>query len=99
MDTVTEASMAALGGIVIVHYNNTCSQQASVIHSVKSHRIPFSADLIFASPSDSIYSVDEFGNSPCIFITETGVKESKFLGLVLKSNWEELSDKRGRISD
>ncbi|KAG5583512.1 hypothetical protein H5410_054139 [Solanum commersonii] len=103
MDTVTETSMAigmaALGGIGIVHYNNTISQQASIVRAAKSHLIPFSSDLIFASPSDSIHSADEFGNSPCIFVTESGTKESKVLGVVCKSTWKGLSDKEARISD
>ncbi|XP_009618296.1 inosine-5'-monophosphate dehydrogenase 2 [Nicotiana tomentosiformis] len=102
MDTVTETSMAvsmaALGGIGIVHYNNTISQQASIIRAAKSHKIPFSADLIFASPSDSIHSADEFANSPCIFVTESGNKQSKLLGHVSKFDWENLSNKEARIS-
>ncbi|OIT28179.1 PREDICTED: inosine-5'-monophosphate dehydrogenase 2-like [Nicotiana attenuata] len=102
MDTVTETSMAvamaALGGIGIVHYNNTISQQASIIRAAKSHKIPFSADLIFASPSDSIHSADEFANSPCIFVTESGNKQSKLLGYVSMSDWENLSNKEARIS-
>ncbi|MBA0788224.1 hypothetical protein Gotri_025551, partial [Gossypium trilobum] len=44
MDTVSEAhmaaSMAALGGIAIVHCNCTSSQQASIIRSAKSLRVP-----------------------------------------------------------
>ncbi|XP_059295746.1 inosine-5'-monophosphate dehydrogenase 2-like [Lycium ferocissimum] len=103
MDTVTETSMAvtmaALGGIGIVHYNNTVSQQSSIIRNAKSHRIPFVNDLIFASPNDSIHSIDEFGNSPVIFVTESGNKESKVLGFVTKSNWVKLSDKEARVCD
>ncbi|XP_070018765.1 inosine-5'-monophosphate dehydrogenase 2-like [Nicotiana sylvestris] len=102
MDTVTETSMAvamaALGGIGMVHYNNTISQQASIIRAAKSHKIPFSADLIFATPSDSIHSADEFANSPCIFVTESGNKQSKLLGHVSKSDWKNLSNKEARIS-
>ncbi|KAJ8534222.1 hypothetical protein K7X08_007546 [Anisodus acutangulus] len=103
MDTVTETSMAvgmaALGGIGIVHYNNTVSQQASIIHNAKSHRIPFNADLLFASSNDTIHSIDEFANSPCIFVTESGNNDSKILGFVTKSNWEKWSNKEARISD
>ncbi|XP_060177411.1 inosine-5'-monophosphate dehydrogenase 2 [Lycium barbarum] len=103
MDTVTEASMAvtmaALGGIGIVHYNNTVSQQSSIIRNAKSHKIPFVNDLIFASPTDSVHSVDEFGNAPVIFVTESGNKESKVLGFVTKSNWVKLSDKEARVCD
>lgn len=95
MDTVTESSMAvsmaALGGIGIIHSNNSPSHQASLICSAKSHRIPFahSDDLIFKSPSDSISSTSEFDICPNIFITETGSKHSKLLGVVSKSDWSD----------
>lgn len=99
MDTVTESSMsaamAALGGIGIVHSNNTPSEQASIVRSAKSHKIPFTADLIFLSPGDSIHSADEFASSPCIFVTQG----SKLLGVVSKSSWEALSNKEVRVSD
>ncbi|KAG5555433.1 hypothetical protein RHGRI_006179 [Rhododendron griersonianum] len=104
MDTVTESSMAvamaALGGIGIVHSNNSPSDQAAIIRSAKSHRIPFVSDLIFKSPSDSIDSVGEFGSSPtCILVTESGTRKSKLLGAVKKSDWEALNDKQARVSD
>ncbi|KAM7466073.1 hypothetical protein LguiB_013635 [Lonicera macranthoides] len=103
MDTVTESSMAvsmaALGGIGIVHSNNTPSEQAAIIRSAKSHRIPFIYDPIFLSPSESINSVDNFCSSPCIFVTESGSKMSKLLGVVRKSDWEALNDKDARVSD
>ncbi|KAG9135477.1 hypothetical protein Leryth_007241 [Lithospermum erythrorhizon] len=102
MDTVTESSMAtamaAVGGIGIVHYNNTISQQTSFVRNVKSHKIPFSAELIFVAPSDSITSADEFATSPCIFVTETGTQKSKLLGVVSKSDWEAVRDKEARVS-
>ncbi|GFS36649.1 aldolase-type TIM barrel family protein [Actinidia rufa] len=92
MDTVTESSMAvamaALGGIAIVHSNNSASDQASIVRSAKSHRIPFVSDLIFKSPSDSISSIDDFGSSPCILITESGTRKSKLLGAITKSDWQ-----------
>ncbi|CAN4118502.1 unnamed protein product [Withania somnifera] len=103
MDTVTETSMAvsmaALGGIGIVHYNNTATQQANIILAAKSHRIPFSSDLIFVSPSDTIHSVDEFVNSPVIFVTESGTESSILLGVVYKSKWKSLVNKEARVSD
>jgi IMP dehydrogenase len=103
MDTVTEASMAvsmaALGGIGIVHSNNAPSDQASVIRAVKSRRIPFITDPIFVCPSDIINSGDEFAMSPCIFVTQNGFKNSELLGVVTKSDWDSLDDKETRVSD
>ncbi|KAM3339524.1 inosine-5'-monophosphate dehydrogenase 2 [Capsicum galapagoense] len=104
MDTVTETSMAvamaALGGIGIVHYNNTIDQQVDVVRFAKAHQFPFVSELIFVSPSESIHCGDEFGKSQTIFVTETGRNDSSLLGIVTKSDWERLSDseKEGRVS-
>ncbi|KAI3853867.1 hypothetical protein MKX03_001195 [Papaver bracteatum] len=103
MDTVTESSMAvsmaALGGIGIVHYNNQATEQAAFIRSAKSRHIPLFADLIFKAPSDSIDSAGEFATSPCIFVTQSGNSKSKLLGVVGKSDWEKLSDKYIPVAD
>ncbi|XAR67249.1 IMP dehydrogenase [Bertholletia excelsa] len=103
MDTVTESSMAvamaSLGGIGIVHSNNNPFDQASIVRSAKSHRLPFVSDLVFKTPSDSIHSIDDFASSPCIFVTESGTGKSKLLGVVSKSEWSGLNDKETRVAD
>ncbi|KAK9143207.1 hypothetical protein Syun_012607 [Stephania yunnanensis] len=76
-----------LGGIAIVHYNNTPFDQYSIIRSAKSHRIPFASDTIFKSPSDFIDSGDDFASSPCVFVTQNGDSKSELLGLVSRSYW------------
>ncbi|KAL5729177.1 IMP dehydrogenase [Ranunculus cassubicifolius] len=98
MDTVTESSMAvsmaALGGIGIVHNNNQAEEQAKLIRSAKSRRIPFISNPSFKSPSDSIDSADDFSDDlSVVFVTESGDSKSKLLGVVSKSDWENLSDK------
>ncbi|KAK9156188.1 hypothetical protein Sjap_003668 [Stephania japonica] len=103
MDTVSESSMAvamaALGGIAVVHYNNTPAQQASIIRSAKSRRIPFATHPIFKSPSDLISSTRDFASSPCLFVTQSGDSKSNLLGLVSRSNWEKLGAKSVRVGD
>ncbi|CDP16938.1 unnamed protein product [Coffea canephora] len=107
MDTISESSMASamasLGAFSFIHSNNSPSHQASLVRAAKSHRLPFSSDLIFLSPSDSILSLDDFGSSPCIFITSSGSSHSKLLGLVSRSDWEalpsEYSKEARRVSD
>ncbi|KAK4491863.1 hypothetical protein RD792_002642 [Penstemon davidsonii] len=102
MDTVTESSMAAamasVGGIGIVHSNTTAAHQASLIRLAKSHKIPFTHDLVFKRPSDSILSAEEFSSAPCIFVTDLGTHDTKVLGFVKKSDWEKLSDKETSVS-
>lgn len=107
MDTISESSMASamasLGAFSFIHSNNSPSHQASLLRAAKSHRLPFSSDLLFLSPSDSILSLDDFGSSPCIFITSSGTSRSKLLGLVSRSDWEalpsEYSKEARRVSD
>ncbi|KAG8386547.1 hypothetical protein BUALT_Bualt03G0159700 [Buddleja alternifolia] len=92
------ATMTSLGAIGIVYYNTTIAHKPALIRLVKSHKIPFTHELIFKSPSDSILSANDFSSSPCIFVTETGGEKSKLLGTVLKSDWEGLADKEFRLS-
>ncbi|KAL7088359.1 hypothetical protein ACP275_13G123100 [Erythranthe tilingii] len=102
MDTVTESSMAAamaaLGGIGIIHSNIPASDQATLVRQAKYHKIPFTHEIIFKSPLDSILSADEFSSSPCIFVTESGRENSNLVGRVHKSDWEKLTNKETRIS-
>ena len=73
MDTVSEAhmaaAMAALGGIAIVHSNCTSSQQASIIRSAKSLRLPIAPSVAFASPEDSLSAAS---NGKYVFVTNSG---------------------------
>ncbi|XVE99010.1 hypothetical protein REPUB_Repub03eG0159500 [Reevesia pubescens] len=81
MDTVSEAhmaaAMAALGGIAIVHSNCTSSQQASIIRSAKSLRLPIAPSVSFASPHDTSPPHAKY-----IFVTQSGGLPSKLLGYV-----------------
>ncbi|CAN0901881.1 Inosine-5'-monophosphate dehydrogenase 1 [Linum grandiflorum] len=93
MDTVTEsamaASMAALGGIGIVHYNTTPSAQASFVRSVKSRRVPLLSSPIVFSPDSRIVNEFDDPTVPCVLVTESGAPNSKLLGYVTRSNWSE----------
>ncbi|KAK4835986.1 hypothetical protein QYF36_017155 [Acer negundo] len=96
MDTVTEAymatAMAALGGIGIVHSNCTASEQAAIVASAKSRRVPiFSLNPITVKAPDGC--IDSFDGLDYIFVTESGTTKSKVVGYVEKSDWENLSDK------
>ncbi|KAK3033699.1 hypothetical protein RJ639_033923 [Escallonia herrerae] len=106
MDTVTESAMAAalahLGGVGIIHSNNSASDQSALIRAAKARRFPSLSDPIVVSSSDSIASVSEFGSSPCILVTKTGAKNSGLLGVVSKSDWlamDDVNNKEARVSD
>src|SRR3569833_4180908 len=64
MDTVTETSMAItlalLGGIGILHYNNTVEEQVEMVRKVKRYEIGFFLVLVSLSPVYQIRHVDLF---------------------------------------
>jgi IMP dehydrogenase len=89
MDTVTEAEMAVglalLGGIGIIHYNNTVEEQARLVWKVKRFENGFITDPVVLSPHHLISDVDrikrEMGFSG-IPITEDGTPNSRLVGIV-----------------
>lgn len=89
MDTVTEEKMAIhmalLGGIGILHYNNTIEEQAEMIKKVKRYENGFINDAVVLSPEDTIEAVHkikrELGFSG-IPITEDGTLNTKIIGIV-----------------
>ncbi|CAN1263079.1 Inosine-5'-monophosphate dehydrogenase 2 [Linum perenne] len=101
MDTVTEsamaASMAALGGIGIVHYNTTPSAQAAFVRSVKSRRVPLLSSPIVFSPDSRIVNEFDDPTVPCVLVTESGAPSSKLLGYVTRSSWSE--KKESKLAD
>ena len=103
MDTVTESAMAvamaSVGGIGIVHSNNSVAEQAALVRAAKSRRIPFVSDPVVKSATDSVDSISDFGSAPYVLVTESGTAKSKMLGVVLRSDWEKLSDKGVRVSE
>ncbi len=89
MDTVTEEKMAIhmalLGGIGILHYNNTIEEQAEMVKKVKRFENGFIVDPVVLSPEhtiDDVYRLKmELGFSG-IPITEDGTLKTKLVGIV-----------------
>ncbi|XP_065853030.1 inosine-5'-monophosphate dehydrogenase 2-like [Euphorbia lathyris] len=103
MDTVTEsymaAAMAALGGIGIIHSNMIPSEQADMVRSVKSRRVPILCNPVFKSPDSRILNQFEDDSVPCVLVTESGTAKSKVVGYVFKSDWVAQSDKEAKLAD
>lgn len=106
MDTVTEAkmaiNMALLGGIGIVHYNNTIEEQAEIVRSVKRFENGFILEPFVLGPSNTVAEMGQvinqvgFSGFP---ITDNGKLHGKLLGIATKRDIDFVSDPSTKLSD
>lgn len=106
MDTVTEWKMAAtlalLGGIGIIHYNNTIEAQVEHVKKVKRFENGFIMDPVVLSPKNTVSDVDrikaEHGYSG-IPITEDGTLGSKLIGIITNRDIDFERDRSRPLSE
>ncbi|HHT9129430.1 MAG TPA: IMP dehydrogenase, partial [Candidatus Brocadiaceae bacterium] len=106
MDTVTESkmaiSMAMLGGIGIIHYNNTIDGQVKEVRRVKRFENGFITEPVVLGPNNTIKDVDNlketYGFSG-IPITEDGTLNSKLIGIVTKRDIDFERDRTNKLKE
>ena len=106
MDTVTEdqmaIAMALLGGIGIIHYNNSVEEQTRLVEKVKRFKNGFISDPIVLSPDHRISDLhaikQKYGFSG-IPITEDGTRSSRLIGIVTNRDVDLESDLELRLRD
>ena len=78
-------ALALLGGIGIIHYNNTIEEQVAEVRKVKRYENGFITDPMVLSPDNSISDIDcikeKYGFSG-IPVTEDGTLLSRLVGIV-----------------
>jgi len=106
MDTVTESRMAIymalLGGIGIIHYNNTIQEQVEHVRKTKKFENGFITEPVVLSPRHTIADVDRikeqhgFSGMP---ITQDGTLETKLVGIVTHRDIDFEDDRSRPLSE
>ncbi len=106
MDTVTESEMAIaqalLGGMGIIHYNNTPNAQVQLVKKVKRYKNGFIVDPIVLSPQHKITDIDKIKQSygfSGIPITQDGTRETPLVGIVTNRDIDLQRDRNILIKD
>ncbi len=106
MDTVTESTtaiyMALLGGIGIIHCNNTIEEQVKEVRRAKRFENGFIMDPVVLGPDNIIADIDkikeEFGFSG-VPVTEDGRTHGKLIGLVTERDIDFEPNRRKKLRE
>mmetsp|Transcript_3029 Transcript_3029/g.7538 ORF Transcript_3029/g.7538 Transcript_3029/m.7538 type:complete len:510 (-) Transcript_3029:642-2171(-) len=106
MDTVTEAdmaiTMATLGGMGFVHYNNTVEEQVQHVYRAKRHVPGYITSPMTLSPQDPISKIDQLKQTKdftSVVVTDTGKMHGKFLGIVTPRDIDFVNDRLTPLSE
>ncbi len=106
MDTVTEHKMAIklalLGGMGVVHYNNSVEEQAEVVRKVKRFENGFITSPVALGPDATIADIDaikEHHGFSGIPITDDGQPGGRVVGIVTNRDTEFEKDRSRKVSE
>mmetsp|Transcript_12214 Transcript_12214/g.26283 ORF Transcript_12214/g.26283 Transcript_12214/m.26283 type:complete len:502 (-) Transcript_12214:787-2292(-) len=106
MDTVTEGdmaiTMALLGGMGFVHYNNTIEEQVRHVTKVKNHVHGMVLSPMVMGPSDTISKIDalkDLKDFSAVCVTDTGALGGKLLGIVTPRDIDFVTDRNQTLSE
>lgn len=106
MDTVTESAMAInmalMGGIGIIHYNNSIDEQVTEVRKVKRFKNGFITDPVVLHPEATVRDIDaikeKYGFSG-VPITVDGKMNSKLVGIVTTRDVDFIKDRNIPVKD
>lgn len=105
MDTITESTMsinmALLGGIGIIHHNQSIDLQSAKVAKVKRYENGFIEDVFVLGPSAPISEIDEIRRSmgfSTVPITHNGTIGSRLIGIVSSADIDFVSDRNTPVS-
>ncbi|KAI3431760.1 hypothetical protein D9Q98_004802 [Chlorella vulgaris] len=106
MDTVTEAgmavAMAAVGGMGVIHYNNSLEEQLHEVKTAKNHSPGFVVHPVCMQPTATVADVaalKERRGLSSVCITDTGKVGGKLLGMVTTRDWDFVTDLHTPLSE
>ncbi|KAL0476864.1 IMP dehydrogenase [Acrasis kona] len=106
MDTVTETDMAIrmalLGGVGIIHHNNTADEQAEMVRKVKKYKNGFIVDPVILGPDNTVRDVRKIKESlgfSGIPVTDTGKMHGKLLGIITSRDIEFHGSENSKLSE
>ena len=106
MDTVTEAdmavAMACVGGLGIVHYNNTPEEQLHQVSVAKRHSPGFVVHPSVLPPTATVadlYALKERKGHGSVCVTDTGRLGGRLLGLVTTRDYDFVADLATPLSE
>jgi len=95
-------NMALMGGIGIIHYNNSIDEQVAEVRKVKRYKNGFITDPLTLTPNHKVSDIDDikhkFGFSG-VPITEEGRMGSKLLGIVTTRDVDFIKDRSTPLRD